>query len=94
MHGLAAPSHNSPRSLRSLCSNTCDELEHEAREYAGVHEPCASRGRKGALPATRPRLCRGSVPLVAGTARCRDAPSDTKSDSFMSRRPRTVQWNH
>ena len=69
MLAFVAPSHNSLRSLRSLCSNTCDESDDEAREYARGHESCASRRRKGALPATRPRLCRGTAGLVAGTAR-------------------------
>ena len=68
MLAFVAPSHNSLRSLRSLCSNTCDESEHEAREYARGHESSASRRRKGALPATRPRLCRGSALLVAGAS--------------------------
>ena len=67
MLGLVAASHNSLRSLRSLRSDRCDESEHEAREYARGHEPCASRRRKGALPATRPRLCRDQVVCVAGT---------------------------
>ena len=60
MLGLVAASHNSLRSLRSLRSDRCDESEHEAREYARGHEPCASRRRKGALPAARPRLCRST----------------------------------
>ena len=66
MLGHAAPSHNS---LRSLRSDRCDESDHEAREYPRGHETSASRRRKGALPATRPRLYRGTVLRVAGTAR-------------------------
>ena len=68
MLGLAAPSQNSLRSLRSLRSNSRDESEHEARCARG-HKPCASRRRKGALPAARPRLCRGIEVRVAGTPR-------------------------
>ena len=68
MRAFVAPSHNSLRSLRSLCSNTCDESVDEARGYARGHESCASRRRKGALPATRPRLCGGAVLFVAGAS--------------------------
>ena len=59
MLGLVAPSRNSLRSLRSLRSNSRAESDHEARCARG-HETSASRRRKGALPAARPRLRRGS----------------------------------
>jgi len=107
---FAAASHNSLRSLRSLCSITCDESEHEAREYARGHETSASRRRKGALPATHPRLCRGTALLVAGTSLCdalmphhierkpaaatRLEQSATKCARFMRRRSRTARWSH
>ena len=66
MLGLVAAPHNSLRSLRSLRSDRCDESEHEAREYARGHEPCASRRRKGGLPAARPRLWRYRVVPAVG----------------------------
>jgi len=56
MLGLAAPSPNSLRDLRSLRSDSVDESEDEARCARG-HEPCASRHLRGAPPPARARLC-------------------------------------
>jgi hypothetical protein len=56
MLGLAAPSPNSLRDLRSLRSDSVDESDHEARCARG-HEPCASRHLRGAPTPARARLC-------------------------------------
>ena len=56
MLGLAAPSPNSLRDLRSLRSNSVDESDNDARCARG-HEPCASRHLRGAPPPARACLC-------------------------------------
>ena len=84
MLAFVAPSHNSLRSLRSLCSNTCDESEHEARDYARSHETSASRRRKGALPATRPRLCRGTEVFVLRVSRCAEGHKERRFHAWQA----------
>ena len=49
------PSHNSLRSLRSLCSDKCDKSDDEARCARG-HGHCASRRLTGALRPARTHL--------------------------------------
>ena len=84
MLAFVAPSHNSLRSLRSLCSNTCDESVDEAREYARGHESSASRRRKGALPATRPRLFRGTEVFVLRVSRCAEGHKERRFHAWQA----------
>ena len=53
MLGLAAPSQNSLRSLRSLHSNSCDEPDHDPRCARG-HKPWPCRPRRARRPGRSP----------------------------------------